>query len=494
MQKVAILYDASQAVLSTFDLDEVLARILTILRDYFQMQNAAILLVDPKDGDLYVRSHFGRSQPETDVRLRPGQGLIGAAAKLRRPVYVPDVSKDNRYLQHFPSTRSEVAIPLMVRESVVGVLDLQSEQLDFFDRETIDLMTLFSTQASIAIENARLYMLEQRRARQLEAINAIARQTTALVEIAQLLDKVCVLVLERFPVDHVAIILAEEGHLRVGAHHGNLTPVVQSGAIIPEGTGLVYQALMGARTILVNDVKVVEGYFPGFEETQSEMCVPLVFFGEKLGVLVLESARLHAFEQTDVQPLEAVADICAAAIQNAHFFERAKQLAYLDGLTGIFNRRYFEMRIGEEIERARRYESNLSVVMMDIDHFKRLNDEFGHLLGDEVLRQISRLFQQHLRKSDIICRYGGEEFALLLPQTTGEDAMDVAEKLRKTIEAYPFPGVPRPVSISAGMAAYPEFGKTRDEIVASADAALYHAKQNGRNRIVSAEHVRQTNA
>src|SRR6185312_6794061 len=100
-----------------------------------------------------------------------------------------------------------------------------------------------------------------------------------------------------------------------------------------------------------------------------------------------------------------VADICAGAIKNAHHFQRAEQLAYLDGLTGIYNRRYFEQQISSEIERAARYEGRLAIIMIDIDNFKRLNDEFGHLLGDEVLRQVSTLFGQQLRKVDVVCRY-----------------------------------------------------------------------------------------
>jgi len=125
--------------------------------------------------------------------------------------------------------------------------------------------------------------------------------------------------------------------------------------------------------------------------------------------------------------------------------------------------------------------------MLDIDHFKKLNDEFGHLLGDEVLRQVSQNFQQHVRRADVVCRYGGEEFALLLPQIKGQNAVDVAEKLRRTIESWPFTGVPRPVTISAGVASYPDNGSTRDELVASADAALYLAKQQGRNRVIAAD-------
>src|SRR5207237_1695174 len=142
------------------------------------------------------------------------------------------------------------------------------------------------------------------------------------------------------------------------------------------------------------------------------------------------------------------ADICAGAILNARHFERTRQLAYLDGLTGIFNRRFFELRIAEEMERANRYGSQVAVVMFDIDHFKKLNDEFGHLLGDEVLRQVSAVFGQQLRKVDVVCRYGGEEFAILVPQTSGGNAMEVAEKLRRRVEAFRFPGVPVKVTIS----------------------------------------------
>jgi len=166
--------------------------------------------------------------------------------------------------------------------------------------------------------------------------------------------------------------------------------------------------------------------------------------------------------------------------------DRVKQLAYLDGLTGIFNRRFFELRIAEELERARRFNTGMAVVMVDIDQFKRLNDEFGHLLGDEVLRQVSSIFHQQLRKIDVVCRYGGEEFAILLAQTNQQHALGVAEKLRRMVEAWQFPGVPRPVTISVGAATCPDHGVTRDELVKAADLGLYAAKQAGRNRVCMA--------
>lgn len=487
IQKVAILYDASQAVLSTFDLDEVLNRILAIIKDYFQLQNGGVMLLDKNRQELSVRAHFGHGGVDSGESVPVGQGITGTAAKVKRPIYAPDVSKDPRYINVVKETRSEVAIPLMVRDEVVGVLDFQSDQLDYFKPDMVDLLTLFSTQASLALENARLYSLERKRAEQLEAINAVAQQTTTLLDLDELLTVVCRLLLERFNnIDHVAVLLSEPEGLRVRAYEGRLTPKVPMGSLLAPGTGLVSRALAESRSVIESDVTRVESYFAGFVETRSEMCVPLICVGEKLGVLALDSAVRNAFDVEDIQPLESVADICAAAIQNANYFERMRQLAYVDGLTGIHNRRHFEMRIGDELERASRFQRRIAVLMLDIDHFKRLNDEFGHLLGDEVLRGVAGILKQQLRKVDVVCRYGGEEFAVLVPETTGDNAVLVAEKLRRQVESHLFPGVPRPVTISCGVADYPTHGLTRDEVVAAADGALYRAKQTGRNRVVAA--------
>jgi len=486
MQRVAILYDASQAALSTFDRDEVLGNILKIIRDYFHIHRALIMLVDRENKELYCHSLYEEKPTLTiaDIPRRSiGVGLIGDAARLKRPVYVPDVAKDIRYIRRFATTQSELAIPLMVRDDVVGVLDLQSDSLAAFDDETIDLLTLFSTHASSALENARLYSNEQRRSRQLEAINLIARQTTAVVELQELLDKFCSLILEKFPVDQVTLLLLESEDLVVRAQNGRLKMLVEMGHVVKAGKGLCHKALNSSQTIFSNDVSQEREYLQGYAETRSEICIPLIFFGEKLGALILDSDTLNAFQPDDVQVLESAADICAAAIRNAYHFQAAQQLAYLDGLTGIFNRRFFELRILEEIERALRYNTNLSVIMVDIDHFKKLNDEFLHLLGDEVLRQVAHVLTQQLRKGDVVCRYGGEEFAILLPQTNGQNAMDVAEKIRRAVESFHFPGVPRPVTISAGVASCPQFGLTRDQLVSAADSALYAAKQGGRNRV-----------
>jgi diguanylate cyclase (GGDEF)-like protein len=490
MQKIAILYDASQAVLSTFDLDELLQQILIIARDYFHLKNAAVLLLDKEKNELYPRRQIGWDEGHDNVRLPLGVGITGIAAQQKRPVYVADVLKDPRYISSCTSSRSELAVPLMVRDKVVGVLDCQSEKADYFDSDTIDLLTLFSTQASMALQNSHLYSLERRRASQLQAINAIAQQMTAVLDLKELLNKVCLLVQDAFQAAHVSVLLKEEDELVLHAHYGNLTPRVPEGGRVPANTALWGRSLRAAKTLIENDSKndsrIDPEYIDFYLETGSRMCIPLVSFGQPLGVLVLDNAEANTFNVHDMQPLESVADICATAIQNAHYVERVKQLAYLDGLTGIFNRRFFELRMAEELDRARRFGAGMAVIMVDIDHFKRLNDEFGHLLGDEVLRQISSIFHQQLRKIDVVCRYGGEEFAILLSQTDPQHALMVAEKLRAVVEGWQFPGVPRSVTISAGTANYPDHGTTRDELVKAADAGLYSAKQAGRNQVFRA--------
>ena len=486
MAKIAVLYDAGQAVLSTFDLDEVLQRILAIARDYFHLQNVAILLLDKEEKHLSVRSQIGWDEGEDQILLDIGQGLTGSAALKKQPVYAADVSKDSRYVCSAKATRSELAIPMMVQHEVVGVLDCQSDRLDHFDKDTIDLLTLFSTQASLALQNARLYSLERQRARQLEAINVIAQQSTAVLDLEELLSRVCRLIQQAFQVSHVSLFLREESDLVLRAHHGTLTPSFPAGGRLPVAREPWSNILAGGGTVIEKDLSAAPDSVKFFAESVSRMSIPLVSFGQTLGVLTLHSSKRNAFEESDLQSLESVADICATSIQNAHYVERVKQLAYLDGLTGIFNRRFFELRIMEEIERARRYGTGMAIIMADIDQFKRLNDEFGHLLGDEVLRQVSSLFHQQVRKIDVVCRYGGEEFAILLTQTTAEDAFRVADKLGRKVESWQFPGVPRTVTISAGVAAYPDHGTTRDELIGAADAALYTAKQSGRNQVCQA--------
>lgn len=169
------------------------------------------------------------------------------------------------------------------------------------------------------------------------------------------------------------------------------------------------------------------------------------------------------------------------ALENLN--EAFKSMAIRDDLTGLFNRRYFDEAIASEVVRATRYNRDLSLIFMDVDHFKNFNDEFGHQPGDAALKKISAILKALVRETDVATRYGGEEFVVILPETSKEDARAVAEKIRETIASTPIEGVPKKVTISAGVATLGQDGSNTAELIGRADQAVYQAKRDGRDRV-----------
>jgi two-component system cell cycle response regulator len=222
--------------------------------------------------------------------------------------------------------------------------------------------------------------------------------------------------------------------------------------------------------------------------------IPIVLYDENVGSLVLRAARKGTgFTLREISFFEIVAEAASNALERAHLFEsiqlankRLEHLATTDGLTGLYNHRYFRERLDGELERAFRYRLPLSCLIFDVDNFKSLNDTYGHLLGDSVLKELAQHAQGHIRKSDLIARYGGEEFVVILPQTDSDGAATEAERLRQEIERHTFQGVPaeRRVTVSIGAATLlHDTMMNGDDLLHAADKALYNAKNNGKNRI-----------
>ena len=234
-----------------------------------------------------------------------------------------------------------------------------------------------------------------------------------------------------------------------------------------------------------SDLAIGDG---GTEGIRSWLGVPLFMYGGCEGVIAVQSTRVAAFGPAHQRLLESEALQIASALQNAQLYE----LAMVDGLTGLFVRRYFDARIEDEVERSKRYGSPFSVVMMDIDDFKRLNDTYGHVVGDRVLRTISSVVKAQVRGVDTAARYGGEEIALILPRTEMVAAYNLAERIRAAIaeqrvttdadadETSKSLGV----TASFGIAAFPECkAQSGEDLVRRADRALYRAKRTGKNRV-----------
>jgi diguanylate cyclase (GGDEF)-like protein len=229
------------------------------------------------------------------------------------------------------------------------------------------------------------------------------------------------------------------------------------------------------------------------EETRlirSLLSVPLIVHHKTIGVLRMDSALPERFLKEDLRFLKTIADVGAVALENAQLYDRVEDLAIRDGLTGLFLRRYLLERLAEEVSRHLRREKELSFVMLDLDHFKQYNDTFGHAAGDIVLKHLAGLMKEHFgAPGNLVCRYGGEEFCVVLPECGRDEAAKLVQELVSLVEATQvvLRREKTTITISAGIASFPENARTREDLIQQADDALYEAKRQGRNRVCVAE-------
>jgi diguanylate cyclase (GGDEF)-like protein len=223
--------------------------------------------------------------------------------------------------------------------------------------------------------------------------------------------------------------------------------------------------------------------------------LPLRSAEKVLGALVVGARREHAYTggaSDAVRQLDLIAMQAGESILRARLFDETERLATTDGLTGLTNHRTFQARLDEHLAQAQRYGKKASLLLCDIDHFKAVNDTYGHPAGDHVLRGVARTLAREARATDVVARYGGEEFAVVMPETDAQGALVIAERIRERIAALVFETEQGPlrVTLSLGIATFPEDGEKKSELVERADGCLYHAKRHGRNRSVSAAALR----
>jgi diguanylate cyclase (GGDEF)-like protein len=238
--------------------------------------------------------------------------------------------------------------------------------------------------------------------------------------------------------------------------------------------------------IRVKDIRGRNNFEPLNPNTRSVMVVPMNSHGRVNGVLTVESEAFDHFRERDLQMLSIVARSAALALENAELHKRTEELTIIDELTGAYNYRYFIRKLQEEKRRAIRYNLPLSLIMVDIDWFKKLNDTYGHEAGNEVLRSLAKTILQCVRDVDIFSRYGGEEFAVILPQTTRREALVIGERIRTQVEQAVIETTMASrlrITVSVGVSSFPENGRPEEELVSIADQALYRAKGEGRNHV-----------
>jgi diguanylate cyclase (GGDEF)-like protein len=338
--------------------------------------------------------------------------------------------------------------------------------------------------SSISSQYSTVLVAERRARQQAEILQHMGVVLSSTLEQEQLLGLVLKYLMKLVPCDSSTIMLIQGKKARVVAARGELNSshILPAEITLP-GDSLFQEVVEGHRYILIKDAArdSRSSYLEGMDSMHSCICVPLVAHSCTIGLLTIGSAQPDFYRESDAILVQSFAGHVALALDNARLYREMRHSAHTDGLTGLYNRRYLYQELERELARSRRYVHPLSLVICDLDNFKMYNDQYGHLAGDDLLRELGELMNSYIRKSDTAFRYGGEEFAIILPHTDQGSALVLAERLREAINQKSFLIREKlqigHITISIGVASYPEDAVEVDSLINSADMALYEAKK-----------------
>jgi diguanylate cyclase (GGDEF)-like protein/putative nucleotidyltransferase with HDIG domain len=381
----------------------------------------------------------------------------------------------------------EIFIPLMNRGELVAVLavgDRRDGKL--YAVEDIDLLESIATQVAASMEKEYFHEQLREQDKEITLLNRLTTIITSSVSIQGIFDGFAQELKELVDVDWAAIGLIDGEDLRISALSGTIVSPWQREERMPlKGTGTEW-VCQQRKSMYEGDLARYHRFWTGEHYLQSgirsAVYLPLTMKEKCIGSLVLASLKPNAYSNRQIRLLEQVARQIATPVENAQLYDRAEKRSRVDELTGLYNRRHFEERLKEEIGRRSRYGNVFSILLLDLDNFKTYNDIYGHPAGDILLSQIGRIIKGAVRSADQAFRYGGDEFVVILPEATMDDAYVVAERVRLQI-AREMEVKEIAVTVSIGIASYPADGVISGELVTVADTALYYAKRTGGNRV-----------
>ncbi len=342
VNEIYTIYNVGQSLSTILDLDQLLDEILRVIVNSFGYLNCAILLLDEKTNELYVKAHRGFPKDLVkDLRMKVGEeGIAGWVAHAGRPLVVGDVSKDPRYRKGITECKSEVAVPLKLKDRMIGVLDAESDQLFAFTQKDVRILSQLASQIAIDIENSRLFQEEKKRSLQLALINDVGRRVVSTLDLDRLLQRVIESIQINFKYNYVSLFLVDEpsGDLVLETCFGEGRDSIPKGFRLKVGVGMAGWAAKSMKTFLSNDVVKEPRYVPVVQKTRSVLCVPLKSGPRALGVMDVESFRAGAFDDGDVAVLETLADFLATSMNNVKLYEETKKKAHRLALTDKINR------------------------------------------------------------------------------------------------------------------------------------------------------------
>ncbi len=479
----------TRATVKATDLDEALQTLAKQLNHFKDLVRA--------DG-CFVRAYDAN---ESSGPI-PEEALMKAALRQKKPLLVEDVS-DCPYFSPEEANalpyRSIWVLPLVVNQCKLGTANICFEQVHTPTEADHALAKQASYQIALALFKTHLLETARNRATEAETLQQAGAAISATLELDQTIEIILEQLNRVVPYDSASVQLLRGNHLEIVGQRGFEDPDVVLGLVFSiESDDAPNHLVLDRRApIIIKDAPAAYESFqhPPHNHIRGWMGVPLIVQDRIIGMIALDSSQPDRFTQDHARLASAFAAQVAIALENARLYEETRHLSITDSLTGIFNRRHFINLAQREFQRSRRYQRPLSLIMMDLDHFKKINDDHGHLVGDKVLRTVAKLCEKKLRESDIIGRYGGEEFLIMLPETptcitgseqTEHDATAVAERLRQIVASTPTQTARGEISItiSLGVAELSEDMDKLETLIDRADQALYQAKKSGRNRVV----------
>src|SRR5262245_44380386 len=398
------------------------------------------------------------------------------------------------------SVRSIQSIPVIHENRLAWVLQIYNTVLD---RESIEILLAYCRHLAMVLENVSMKLEQQGSQSVLSVVTDFSQAIGAQLESAGLYRAILMKTAELVRAEQASLMIFDETsqELSIKCVKGLNDKIVQNLRVKP-GQGIAGLVFETGRSLLVKNVD----QDPRFTErqrarykTKSLICVPLRIDQRKIGVINLTDKTGDGFDENDLKLVESVASHASVALDRTDYYkmsEDLRKISITDSLTDLYNRRFFQDRINEEIERSRRHGLPVSLIMLDIDNFKQYNDTYGHLAGDEALRLTAATIKNSVRNIDRVARYGGEEFAVILPMTEINAARDIAERIRSGVAGRYFPDDALRVTVkltaSLGIASFPQHADNIFDLVGNADKALYIAKVNGKNRVAVFDKLRAT--
>jgi len=490
-EELHIMNEIGRVLSSTLDSDTLFEKIYAEMRRLFDVNNFYIAFFDPARNEVRFELEVtdGIRLPK---RVRPvGNHLTEHLVRTRQPLLIRDHFAEETSklgVQPLQQTGCFCGVPLLLYDRAIGVMAVHSPQERLFDEGHLELMRVLASEACVAIENARLFRQEQTKSRHLTLLNNISRKAITTLNADEMLAKIAEALEQGLTYDHIGIGLLDYSNKEVviQAEAGRRRNAL--GRRIVLGDGLVGQVARTGQALVARDLAAPDT--PGrpvLEGSTSAMALPIFYADQLHGVLYVESSEPCDFSEEDLLLLRTLADLIAGALHNALTFQKAQEQAITDGLTGVKTHRFFMEALSAEWKRATRAGRSFSLVLMDLDRFKFVNDFYGHLEGDLVLQRIGRILEENCRRSDVVARYGGDEFVILMPETNVEQGQQLAAKLRSWISSDPLLRE-KTITGSFGIASFPVHGSTPQELIQVADASMYLSKHQGGNAVSTADH------